>query len=179
MPLLVALVVLLSWPAWRLAVRVRSRDETAAPSQLGKALGDHLPLAKQIASLQLGPPGFVFSTTHTDRHVTEIADLLAPQGRLALIDDPKALDINLFKRKSISLHWESMFTRSTFNTPDIGAQGALLNEVSRLVDAGTLRPTATERLSPINAVNLKRVHALLESNKARGKIVLEHFGLTS
>ncbi len=39
MPLLVALVILLSWPAWRLAVRVRSRDETAAPSRLGKALG--------------------------------------------------------------------------------------------------------------------------------------------
>jgi NADPH:quinone reductase len=92
-----------------------------------------------------------------------------------LIDDPASLDINRFKRKSVSVHWEFMFTRSFFNTTDIAEQGKLLNEVSRLIDAGILRTTMTEKYSPINATHLKQVHALIESGKALGKIVLEGF----
>ncbi len=134
------------------------------------------PLAAQVAVLGLGAPGFVFSTTNTDKHLGEIVDLIAPQGRFVLIDDPSSLDINPFKRKSVSVHWESMFTRSTFETSDIDAQGALLNEVARLVDAGTLRSTIAENFGPINATNLKRAHALIESGTARGKVVLEGFG---
>jgi zinc-binding alcohol dehydrogenase family protein len=134
------------------------------------------PLAAHVAALGVGAPAFVFSTTNTDAHLVEIATLIAPQGRFALIDDPAVTDVNLFKRKSVSTHWEFMFTRSMFATPDIGAQGALLNEVAKLVDAGTLRTTMAENFGPINAANLKRAHALLESGRARGKIVLEGFG---
>jgi NADPH:quinone reductase len=141
---------------------------------------DHTaPLAPQVAALGLGAPAFVFSTTHTDRHLEAIAELIAPQGRLGLIDDPAVLDINRFKRKSVSVHWELMFTRSLFNTADIAEQGKLLNEVSRLVDEGILRTTMTEKYSPINAANLKQAHTLIESNKARGKIVLEGFDIAS
>jgi zinc-binding alcohol dehydrogenase family protein len=136
----------------------------------------HKPLAAEVAALGIGAPGFVFCTTNTDAHLAEIGKLIAPQGRFALIDDPPALDILPFKRKSASVHWEFMFTRSMFQTADIGAQGALLNEVSRLVDAGTLRTTLGERFGTINAANLRRAHALLESGKALGKIVLEGFG---
>ncbi len=134
------------------------------------------PLAAQVEALGLGAPGLVFSTTNTDAHLPEIVALIAPQGRLALIDDPAVLDINPFKRKSVSVHWEFMFARSMFETPDMGAQGALLNEVARLIDAGTLRTTLAETFGPVNAANLKQAHALLESGRARGKIVLEGFG---
>ena len=134
------------------------------------------PLAAQVAALNIGAPAFVFSTTQTARHLSEIVEMVAPQGRFGLIDDPATLDINPFKRKSASVHWEFMFTRPVFGTADIAEQGRLLNEVSRLVDAGTLRTTVTERHSPINAANLKRVHALIESGTARGKVVLEGFG---
>ena len=134
------------------------------------------PLAAEVAALGLGAPGFVFSTTQTDKHLAEIAELIAPQGRFALIDDPAALDVNLLKRKSVSLHWEFMFTRSMFGTADIAEQGALLDEVSRLVDAGTLRTTLGETFGLINAANLRRAHALVESGRARGKVVLEGFG---
>lgn len=126
-------------------------------------------------SEQIDGPAFVFSTTNTDKHVQDIAKLIAPQGRFGLIDDPATLDIVPFKRKSVSVHWELMFTRPIFKTPDIGAQGSLLNEVSRLVDAGTIRTTLGENFGPIDATNLKRAHALIESGKARGKIVLEGF----
>ncbi|GGC94523.1 zinc-binding alcohol dehydrogenase family protein [Chelatococcus reniformis] len=131
------------------------------------------PLAAEVAALGLGAPAFVFSTTHTDAHLAKIATLIAPQGRFALIDDPPALDIVPFKRKSVSVHWELMFTRSLFTTADMAEQGAIFAEVSRLVDAGQLVSTVTERLAPISAANLKAAHAELESHSARGKIVLE------
>jgi NADPH2:quinone reductase len=135
---------------------------------------DHTrPLADQVAALGIAAPGFVFSTTNTGMHVEEIAKLIAPQGRFGLIDDPATLDALGFKRKCVSLHWELMFTRPTFQTADMAAQGVLLNEVSRLVDAGTLRTTLGENFGLINAANLRRAHALIESGRARGKIVLE------
>ncbi|WP_159997134.1 zinc-binding alcohol dehydrogenase family protein [Roseomonas sp. 18066] len=133
------------------------------------------PLAAQVAALGLGAPAFVFSTTETGQHLAEIAELIAPQGRFALIDDPETLDVNRFKRKSVSIHWELMFTRPIYETADMDEQGKLLNEVARLVEAGTLRTTLAENFGTINAANLKRAHALIESGKARGKIVLEGF----
>ena len=137
---------------------------------------DHrTPLAPQMAALDLGAPGHVFSTTQTDKHLADIVALLQPQGRFGLIDDPATLDAILLKRKSLSLHWESMFTRSTFATPDMDAQGALLSEVAQLVDGGTLRTTLAEHYGAINAANLRRAHALIESGASRGKIVLEGF----
>jgi NADPH2:quinone reductase len=146
-----------------------------------KAMGaDHVvdhakPLPAQVEALGLGRPGFVFSTTHTDRHVAAIVDIIAPQGRFALIDDPATLDVVPFKRKSVSVHWELMFTRSLFQTADMDAQGKLLNRVSELVDAGRLRGTMTANLGRIDAANLKRAHAQVESARSIGKTVLEGF----
>src|SRR5262245_3566312 len=133
------------------------------------------PLATQVKALGIGAPGTVFSTTNTDLHFLEIAELIAPQGRFGLIDDPPKFDIGAFKRKSVSVHWESMFTRSLFETPDVAEQGVLLNEVAQLVDSGVIKTTLAENFGPINASNLRRAHALIESGRARGKIVLESF----
>jgi len=159
-------------------IATASRPETRAwVQELGAHhVIDHTgPLPEQIAALGLGAPANVFSTTHTDGHIEGIVELLAPQGRLGLIDDPRMFDANPLKRKSLSLHWEMMFTRSLFQTADIGEQGKLLAEVSRLVDAGTIRTTFAEHFGTINAANLKRAHALIESHRAKGKIVLEGF----
>lgn len=102
-------------------------------------------------------------------------ELIAPQGRFGVIDDPESLDILGFKRKAVSVHWEMMFARSVFQTPDMGEQGRLLDEVARMVDDGRIRTTLTNVIRPINAANLKAAHALIESGRARGKIVLEGF----
>lgn len=160
-------------------ITTASRQETAAWS---RELGAHhvidhtKPLAGEIEKLGLGAPAFVFSTTNTDQHLAEIVELIAPQGRFALIDDPATLDIMPFKQKSVSIHWELMFTRSMFGTADIAEQGKLLDEVARLVDDGTIRTTLAERFGAINAANLRRAHALIESGRAKGKIVLEGWG---
>ncbi len=134
------------------------------------------PLAAAVAALGLGAPAFVFSTTHTADYLPEIANLIAPQGRFALIDDPATLDILPFKRKSVSVHWEMMFTRALFATADQGAQGQLLNRVAALVESGQVRTTLTHRLSPISVDHLKEAHRLIETGRTRGKIVLEGWG---
>ena len=159
-------------------IATASRPETVA---WVRDLGAHhvvnhaRPLAAEVAAVGIGAPAFVFSTTATDRHLAAIAELIAPQGRWALIDDPGVVDVAPFKRKSVSTHWEFMFTRPVFGTADVDAQGALLDEVSRLIDAGVLKTTLGEHFGTINAANLRRAHALIERGAARGKIVLEGF----
>jgi NADPH2:quinone reductase len=133
------------------------------------------PLAPQVEVLGIGAPGFVFSTTQTGQHLTDIVKLIAPQGRFGLIDDPHEFDVKLLKLKALSLHWEMMFTRSLFATPDMAEQGKLLNEVAALVDGGRVRSTLTEVAGKISAETLSAVHARIESGSVRGKIVLEGF----
>lgn len=137
---------------------------------------DHAqPLGQQVEALGIGAPSWVFSITQSGAHAAEAATAIAPQGRYGLIDDPLGFDILLFKPKAVSVHWESMFTRAVFQTPDMAAQGRLLTEVAELVDAGRLRTTVTDVMRPINAANLKAAHARIESGTTRGKIVLEGF----
>jgi NADPH2:quinone reductase len=154
-----------------------SRAETMA---WVKELGAHYvidhrkSIAAEVAALGIGAPAFVFSTTHTADHLKEIVELIAPQGRLALINN-EPLELNLLMSKCVSVHWEAMFTRSSLQTADIAEQHALLDKVADLVDGGKIRTTVAEHFGKINAENLKRAHALLESGRARGKIVLEGF----
>ena len=159
-------------------IATASRAETRAWCQ---ELGAHHvvdhggDLPAQVSALGAPPVGRIASLTHTDRHFEALAGILAPQGKLALIDDPEPFDVRLLKQKSASLHWELMFTRSMFETPDMVAQHELLDEVARLVDDGVLRTTAAEHFGAINAAHLIRAHALLESGRAKGKVVLAGF----
>ena len=123
--------------------------------------------------LKLPPVALIASLTNTDQHYKALADIIAPQGKFGLIDDPPEFNVSVFKGKAVSIHWESMFTRSSFQTPDMIGQHHLLNDVADLIDKGVLRTTLDQTFGTINAANLKRAHALLESGKSRGKIVLE------
>ncbi|MFI8123968.1 zinc-binding alcohol dehydrogenase family protein [Acinetobacter sp. ABJ-A23_2] len=159
-------------------IATASRAETQNwVKQLGAdyVLDHRQPLAPQIKQLDLNAPLYVFSTTQTDQHLADIVELIAPQGHFGLIDDPEQLDIKPFKSKSVSVHWEFMFTRSMFQTEDMQKQSEVLNEVSKLVDEGKIKTTVTEVLSPINAENLKQVHQQIESGTTKGKIVLHGF----
>jgi zinc-binding alcohol dehydrogenase family protein len=137
---------------------------------------DHTqPLSQALKQAGLGPVDHIASLTQTKQHFAESVESLKPQGKFGVIDDLDGIDFTPFKRKSLSLHCELMFTRPIFETPDMAEQGKLLAEVARLVDAGRIRTTMTEHFGTINAANLKRAQALSESGKARGKIVLAGF----
>lgn len=156
-----------------------SRPETQAwIRELGAhhVIDHSQPLSTELKRIGQAPVDYVISLTQTDQHIAEIVESLKPQGRFGLIDDPAPFDIKLLKRKALSLHWELMFTRAIFQTPDMIAQHRILEDVASLVDAGVIRTTLGEHFGTINADNLRRAHALLESGKARGKIVLEGWG---
>ena len=155
-----------------------SRPETQAwvRAMGARHIIDHSrPLHRELQALGINEVSHIVSLNQTDLHFPQIVEAIAPQGKFGLIDDPEALDVTLLKRKSVSLHWEFMFTRSMFQTADQINQHLLLNEVAELVDAGIIRTTFGEHFGRIDAANLRRAHALLESGRARGKIVLEGF----
>lgn len=156
-----------------------SRDETREWVQ---TLGAHhvidhsKPLSQELKRIGRDNVTHVAGLTHTDQHYAEIVEAIAPQGQFCLIDDPGPIDVTALKRKSVSLHWEFMFTRSMFHTNDMIAQHELLNRVAVLIDEGAIRTTLGQHLGAINAPNLRRAHAQIESHRTRGKIVLEGFG---
>ena len=134
------------------------------------------PLASQVKGILPGGVNYVLALTKTEDHFDQLIEAMEPQSAMALIENPaRPLEITKLKPKSISLHWEFMFTRSRYQTPDMGEQGRLLSQVAALVDAGQIQTTMQTNLGTINAANLKRAHALVESGKAIGKIVLLGF----
>jgi len=159
-------------------IATASRPQTQAWC---KELGAHhvidhaKPMGEQLKAIGHRFVDYIFGVTESGQHFDTICDVIAPQGKFGLIDDPKSLDVAKLKGKSASLHWEAMFTRSTFQTADMDAQHRLLNEVAAMVDKGTIRTTVAENFGKINAANLRRAHAQVESGTTRGKIVLEGF----
>ncbi len=133
------------------------------------------PLTGELARIGVTSVTHVASLTATAQHYAQIIEALAPQGKLVLIDDPDTLDARPLKAKSLSLHWEFMFTRSMFGTEDMIAQHQLLTRVARLIDDGTLKTTLGEHYGAITAENLQKAHRQIETGRAVGKIVLEGF----
>lgn len=133
------------------------------------------PLEPQIEALNIGPVTHIASLNSTDSYFDSYTQLLAPFGRIAMIDDPSSLDVMKMKPKSLSLHIEFMFARSMFNAADMDEQGRLLGYVSDLIDDGLAQTTIGKNIGIINAANLKIAHEELESGRSIGKIVLEGF----
>ena len=155
-----------------------SRPETQAwVSTLGAhhVIDHSKSLSEELQRVGISHVSHVASLTRSDLHLAGIIEALAPFGKLAMIDDPGQVDFTKLKTKSLSLHWELMFTRSLFKTADMIGQHHLLNEVAELVDAGLIKTTFNEHYGKINAENLRRAHAFIESGQSMGKIVLEGF----
>jgi len=156
-------------------VATASRPESA---QWARQMGAHhvidhtKPLAPQLQAHGLEQVDFIFSTANSGGYLPQFAQIITPQGRIGLIDSPADFDIMPLKMKSVSLHWETMFTRSLFNTADISEQGHILAEIAALVDAGKLKPTGVEVMSPLNAATLRAAHRKIETGKSIGKTVV-------
>lgn len=139
-------------------------------------INHHKEFAPQLKEMGLDSVDYIFCLNKTELHWENMAAVIAPQGRICLIvASQKPLDLNVFFYKSVTISWELMFTRSTFQTSDMLEQHNLLNKLTGLIDAGKVKTTLAERLEPIHAANLRLAHQKIESGKTIGKIVLERF----
>ena len=137
---------------------------------------DHAaPLAPQFEALGLAAPDIILGLAGTKAHAPEIAAFVAPEGHIGLIEGADgfgAAEFGALFQKAVALHFELMFTRPRLASPAIDRQHAILTHIAALIDAGAIRTTRREMLSPINAANLRRAHASVESGRTIGKIVL-------
>ena len=128
----------------------------------------------QLEAQGLKNVDYVANFSEVDEHWASIGDLVAPQGAVLLIVGNKApLNVDAVRAKSAAVCFELMFTRPRFQTEDMIEQHRLLNEIAARLDSGSLRGTLKEMLSPINAANLRKAHAKLESGTMIGKLVLK------
>ncbi|MDP3176114.1 MAG: zinc-binding alcohol dehydrogenase family protein [Phenylobacterium sp.] len=156
-------------------VATSSRPQTQAwVRELGAhhVIDHRQPLAEQMRSLNLPFADYVFATTHAGEHWPQMVEVARPRGRMALIEGPDQFNLRLMADKSLTVSWELMFTRPTQQPGDMIVQHHILTEVARLVDEGVLRTTAQQNLGRINAANLIAAHAISESGRALGKLVL-------
>jgi zinc-binding alcohol dehydrogenase family protein len=158
-----------------IVIATASREDSA---DWCRAMGAHhvidhaLPMPEQVAALKVAPVTHIAALSHTARHVAALTQIIAPHGKLAIIDDHDVFDAAPLKGKSVSLHWEMVFTRPLYGTEDMIEQHRILNRVARLLDEGVLRHTVRQCLSPMDAATLRRAHALLERGGQPGKIVV-------
>jgi NADPH2:quinone reductase len=154
-------------------IATASRDESRqwATSMGADAVVDHHDLRAQ--TLEVAPDGvdYLFSP-HSAGNVDDYAAIVKPFGHITAIDEPPGLDLVGLKAKSIAWHWELMFTRAMFETPDMISQQHLLGSAAALVDDGTLRTTVTKTIDDFSSAGLKEAHRDVESGRMTGKVVI-------
>lgn len=162
-------------------IATASRDESQAWCK--KMGADHVishsekdgGIHKQLQAIGISQISHIASLTHTSSHFDDYVEVIKPQGKICLIDDPATpLNLQALKMKSVSLHWELMFTRARFETEDMIKQHHILNKVTELLDSGKLQSTMTLNLGEINVGNLIKAHGMIEKGNMIGKIVLEN-----
>jgi len=159
-------------------IATASRGETEAwCREMGadEVINHREPFKDEFERIGAREVDYILCAANTEAHLQNMADVIKPQGKLCLIVGTKGgqpVPINLFQSKSIAICWELMFTRAQYQTPDLRAQHDLLAETARLIDGGTLRHTMRENYGPLNAENLRKAHAALESGRMIGKLVL-------
>jgi zinc-binding alcohol dehydrogenase family protein len=158
-------------------IATASRPETIAwCKELGAddTIDHRKPMRPQLEALGLKNVDYIANFSDVEEHWSTIGDLIAPQGGIVLIVGNKGpLNVDAVRVKSAAIHFELMFTRSRFKTPDMIEQHKLLNQVADWLDAGKLKGTLKQTFSPINAANLRKAHAQLESGSTIGKLVLQ------
>lgn len=155
-----------------IATASRSKSRQWATSLGADHVVSHQDFVSDIRALGVQFVDCIFSTTHSGQHWPNMAEIVAPFGEIGLIDDADGLDISIFKRKAVSLHWELMFTKSMFDYR-MESQGRILAEVKELVEAGKMRTTANKVLHGLSVEHLRAGHTMLEQHTSIGKVVVQ------
>lgn len=130
-------------------------------------------LQGELAKHDIKQVDYILCLNDTDGHWTAISDLIAPMGHICtIVENKKPLELNQLKLKSAALHWELMFTRSMFNTPDIAQQGEILKQVAALVDEGKVQTTLSETLQGLTVESIEAAHAKVLDGHMQGKVVI-------
>lgn len=138
---------------------------------------DHTkPLPEQLVALGVPEADYIFCCNNTEQVFALLPRMIVPQGRVcSIVRMAGPVDLSLLQEKSVSFSWEGMFTRSTFQTPDMEAQHDLLEDAAGMLESGALVTTFAENLGRICAANLKQAHQRIEQGHMIGKLVLEGF----
>jgi NADPH2:quinone reductase len=130
-------------------------------------------LKGELAKHDIRQVDFILCLNDTDGHWEAISDLIAPMGHICtIVENEHPLDMNKLKLKSAALHWELMYTRSMFTTPDIAEQGEILKQVAALVDEGKVQTTLSETLSGLTVESIEAAHAKVLDGHMQGKVVV-------
>ncbi len=134
---------------------------------------NHKDIVNEVRNAGFQQVDFIVDFVDVNQYWNVFAELIKPQGSIGSISDPQEpVNLRLLKSKSVSFHWELMFTRSMFQTDDLSEQHTILNKVADLLDNGTLTSTLNTTIDGFTAANLKEAHQLLESGKTIGKVVI-------
>lgn len=132
---------------------------------------DHHDLAAQLRAVSPGGVSYLFSP-HSRGNIETFAEIVRPFGHITAIDEPEGLELVVLKEKSIAWHWELMFTRSMFETPDMIEQQRLLAAAAGMIDDGRLQTTLTRTIDDFSAAGLREAHRAVESGRMVGKVVV-------
>lgn len=154
-------------------IATASRDESRrwVQNMGADVVVDHHNLREE--TLAAAPDGVDYLLSpHSAGNIDDYAAIVKPFGHITAIDEPPGLDLLALKEKSIAWHWEMMFTRPRFETPDMIEQQRLLAATAQLVDQGTLRTTVTKTIEDFSAAGLREAHRDVESGRMTGKVVI-------
>jgi zinc-binding alcohol dehydrogenase family protein len=158
-----------------IATASRSESKAWCEKMGADVVLEHHNLSAQFAQKKLDAPDFILCMGVPDDYLEEMIEVIAPQGSICLLANAnKLFDLNLLKPKSINLVWEMMFTRSKFETADMGEQGKILNTLSGLIDDNKISCTVMRQLSPINVVNITQAHNTIEAGATIGKLTISN-----
>jgi zinc-binding alcohol dehydrogenase family protein len=158
-----------------IATASRSESKAWCEKMGADVVLEHHNLSAQFAQKKLDAPDFILCMGVPDDYLEEMIEVIAPQGSICLLANAnKLFDLNLLKPKSIHLVWEMMFTRSKFETADMGEQGKILNTLSGLIDDNKISCTVTRQLSPINVANITQAHNVIEAGAMIGKLTISN-----
>lgn len=167
----------------------RPASKTWCVSLGAHSIVDHAqPLAGQLSD----PVSHVALLNQPDHYWSMLPDMLEPYGEIAcIVPFASPVDINALMRKSLSLHWEFMFSKALFPTSrrrarvaqgghepagrSLMAPGGILNHVASLVDEGRLRSTETLCLGRVSASGVLQAMRQLASGHTIGKITFSGF----